>query len=309
MTLLRVFVPLLLVAHLGAQTTGRINGVIGKLQQGEPVFGIFSEDRSPANAAALNDSLLDFIIIDMEHRPLDFESLRHFLQGMLSRNAGGKNNPLSPPVLPLVRLPQNGREQLQFLIKQALDVGAYGLVLPHIETREEALAAVQAARYHQKSGASDFEPPGLRGVSPSVAARYWGLSIDDYMERADLWPLDRSGEVLLIMLIESREGVENIAAILEVPGVGGIFIGTWDLATSLGFPKSSQAPEVVESIARILAAAKKAGVPCGITTTVETVDQHLNQGFQILTVGSDVGVSPAAAVVLEHLGKPEAEGR
>ncbi len=303
MTVLRLSVLLLCFAHLGAQASERINGVIDKLQQGEPVFGIFSEDRSPTNAAALNDSALDFIIIDMEHRPLDFESLRHFLQGMLSRNDHTSNNPLRPPVLPLVRLPQNGREQLQFLIKQALDVGAYGLVLPHIESREEALSAVRAARYFQKSGTSDFDPPGLRGVSPSVAARYWGLSIDEYMEKADLWPLDPSGEVLLIMLIESREGAENIDAILEVPGIGGIFIGTWDLATSLGFPRDSEAPEVAEAIAKILAASKKAGIPCGITTTIDTVDQHLNQGFRILTVGSDVGVSPAAAVVLEHLGK------
>ena len=193
----------------------------------------------------------------------------------------------------------------QFLIKQALDVGAYGLVLPHIESKEEALSAVRAARYFQKSGTSDFDPPGLRGVSPAVAARYWGLSIDEYMEKADLWPLDPSGEVLLIMLIESREGAENIDAILEAPGIGGIFIGTWDLATSLGFPRDSEAPQVAEAIAKILAASKKAGIPCGITTTIDTVDRHLNQGFRILTVGSDVGVSPAAAVVLEHLGKAE----
>ncbi|MDA0205185.1 MAG: aldolase/citrate lyase family protein [Acidobacteria bacterium] len=301
MTVARLSVLLLCVAHLGAQPSGRINGVIDKLQQGEPVFGIFSEDRSPTNAAALNDSALDFIIIDMEHRPLDFESLRQFLQGMLSRNDHTSSNPLRPPALPLVRLPQNGSEQLQFLIKQALDVGAYGLVLPHIESREQALSAVRAARYFQKSGASDFDPPGLRGVSPAVAARYWGLSIDEYMEKADLWPLDPSGEVLLIMLIESREGAENIDAILEAPGIGGIFIGTWDLATSLGFPRDSEAPQVTEAIAKILAASKRAGIPCGITTTINTVDQHLNQGFRILTVGSDVGVSPAAAVVLEHL--------
>lgn len=160
MTVLRLSVLPLCVAHLGAQSSGRINGVIDKLQQGEPVFGIFSEDRSPTNAAALNDSAIDFIIIGMEHRPLDFEFLRQFVEGMLSRNDHTSDNPLRPPALPLVRLPQNGRAQLQFPIKQALDVGAYGLVLPHIESREEALSAVRAARYFQKSGTQYYVNAG-----------------------------------------------------------------------------------------------------------------------------------------------------
>jgi 4-hydroxy-2-oxoheptanedioate aldolase len=88
---------------------------------------------------------MDFVQIDMEHSPLDVETLRTFLQGMVSRREILENRSLRPNVVPFVSLPQNGRDQVQFMIKQALDLGAYGLMFAHINTPQEALAAVRAS--------------------------------------------------------------------------------------------------------------------------------------------------------------------
>jgi 4-hydroxy-2-oxoheptanedioate aldolase len=291
--------PLLLL-NLMAAPSGRVNRFIETLQKGKPVLGIWCYDHSMRNAAVLADSSLNFIVIDMEHGPLDFPVLGQFLQGMLSR--GEANVSLSPRVTSIVRLPQNGREQLQFQIKQALDAGVYGLLLPHINTHEEALAAVRASRYPQKSGAKDFEPSGLRGVAPDPAARYWGLPVVDYVARADLWPLDPQGEIVLMLQIEEKQGVDNVDSILEVPGISAIFVGPGDLSFSLGFPGDTSAAPVQAAIHKVLAACKKKGVPCAIDTSPEQVEQRIKEGYQILTIGEDPGISKGVADALARVG-------
>jgi len=298
---LAVFLLLLLsLRGVMAEPLGRVNRFIETLQQSKPVLGIWCYDHSMRNAAALADSPLNFIIIDMEHGPLDFPVLGQFLQGMLSRRES--NVSLSPRVTPIVRLPQNGREQLQFQIKQALDAGVYGLLLPHINTREEALAAVRAARYPQKIGVKDFDPPGLRGVAPDAPARYWGLPVADYVTRADVWPLDPQGEIVLMLQIEEKQGVDNVDSILEVPGISAIFIGPGDLSFSLGFPGDTSAAPVQAAIQKVLAACKKKGVPCAIDTSPEQVEQRIKEGYQILTIGEDPAISKGVADALARVG-------
>jgi 4-hydroxy-2-oxoheptanedioate aldolase len=285
--------------------TARINGVIQKLAKGEAVFGTSPADLSLTNAAVLADSTLDFVQIDMEHGPLDFETLRNFLQGMVSRREVAENRSVRPNVLPFVSLPQNGREQLQFMIKQALDLGAYGVMFAHINTPEEALAAVRASRYPQRRGAPDFNPPGLRGVSPVIASRYWGLPFIDYLERADVWPLDPAGELLLIVQIEEEEAVKNVEAILDVPGVGAAFIGPLDLATSMGYPGNPSAPEVQKACSTVLAACKKKEIACGIAATAENADRYVKEGYRMLIIGAEgEGLSAEAVRALEKLGRP-----
>jgi 4-hydroxy-2-oxoheptanedioate aldolase len=274
------------------------------LSKGGAVYATSPADLSLANAAVLADSALDFVQIDMEHSPLDFETMRAFMQGMLSRAEMLQTRSLRPHVLPFISLPQNGREQLQFMIKQALDLGVYGLMFAHINTAQEALAAVRASRYPQRRGAPDFQPAGQRGVSPTIAARYWGLPFLEYIERADVWPLDPSGEVLLIMQIEEEEAVKNVEAILDVPGVGAAFIGPLDLATSMGFPGNPAAPEVQAACDRVLAACKKKGIACGIAATAENVERYVKQGYRMFIVGAEgEGLSAEAIRALERVGR------
>lgn len=283
----------------------RLNTLIDLFEKEQPAFGVLSFDYSLDNARAMATSGLDFLFIDMEHAPFDIERLRSFLLGMTDkRNILEKGN-LQPDVVPLVRIPAAaGSEELVAQVKQVLDVGAYGVFFPAIENREQAELAVRATRYPQYNGADDFEPAGLRGRNPSNAAWYWGIR--DYHDRADVWPLDPNGELLAIMFIESPDGVENIEEIIEVPGVGGIFVGPSDLSTSMGYA-SPAAPEVEAAIQTVLASCLRHNVPCAITTNARTVEQRLQEGFRFVTVGVDGGL-PAAARNALDIGR-EAAGR
>ena len=190
---------------------------------------------------------------------------------------------LQPDVVPLVRIPPNGRERNQWVIKQALDTGVYGLVLPHLSTLEDAQAAVAAARYPQGSGAQDFEPAGERGWGNRIASRYWGLTPQEYYDAAGLWPLDPDGNILLIGIVEEAEGVKNIRDIVrEARGIGAIWAGSGDMSVSMGLRGEASHPAVQENVLRVLAACKEFDVPCATVATADDVAMRLEQGFRII---------------------------
>ncbi len=277
----------------------RLNRAIEKLEKGEAILGLISTDRSLTNARALASSDLDFVIIDMEHGALDLEQLHTFLLGMTDKAAILRKGNLQPSVTPLVRITPYGRENLQFIVKQALDLGVFGIMFPTINTKAEALNAVRAARYPQPKGAQDMEPAGQRGSGPTNAIWYWGIPSAEYTQRADTWPLDRQGELLLFLQAESAEAVKNIDEILEVPGIGAIFIGPSDLSLSLGVGGVPNAPELEAAIQTVLKACLARNVPCAITTSVGDVARRLREGFRIVTVGGDGGMTPGTDATLK----------
>lgn len=266
----------------------RINPYIALMESGKPAFGVFSSNVSLRAGAGMAGSGLDFVIVDMEHSPFDPTRLESYLVGMTSKEDVLKNG-LKVRTAPFVRVPAAGREQLQFILKQVLDLGPLGVVVPHVDTAEDARAMVQACRFPQLKGVPDYEPQGKRGVGYGWAARQWGLSGGAYAERADLWPLDPNGELVLWVMIESESAVENIRAIAAVPGIGGLFIGPSDLAFSLGVPLGD--PAVETAIEKIVVAAKEAKVPLGTLCGGSEVEKRLAQGFRFLAVGSDGGIS------------------
>src|SRR3984893_2612013 len=198
----------------------RLNGVIRALEAGKPAFTSFCQ-ADPETAIAMTAAKYDGIVYEMEHNPWDIRELRDSLQYMLNRGQIAKSGSLAPTVTPMVRIPPNGAEKAQFHAKQALDLGVYGIVWPHVSTVEEAYNAVAACRYPRLKGHALYEPAGIRGDGPTAAVRYWGLSQNDYYERADVWPLNPSGEILVIVQIEDTQGIENLPEILRrVPGIG-----------------------------------------------------------------------------------------
>jgi len=153
-----------------------------------------------------------------------------------------------------VRVPANGSEMNQAYAKQALDLGAYGIVWPHVSTREQARNAVAACRYPRPRSAPLHEPRGIRGDGPGAAARYWGLDQQDYYRRADVWPLHPEGEILCVLMIEDLEGIENLDGLLgSVPGIGAILVGEGDLSQELGIPRQYEHPLVRDQLARVVA--------------------------------------------------------
>ena len=275
------------IAQNAARRLNKVIELLEKKQQ--PPLGIFSFNLSARSGAALASAPLDFVIVDLEHTPYDPTRLESYLLGMIDKKQIAAGGTLQPPVTPIIRLPANGREHVEYLIKQVLDLGAFGVVVPHVGNRQDALAAVKAMRYPQRAGARDMAPDGHRGVGYGWAARYWGLTGPEYAAKADLWPLDPSGELLLWCMIESREGVDHAGEIASTPGVSGIFLGPSDLAASLGVTEDH--PDVAAATQRVVDACKKAGVPCGTLVGGPAVADRLKQGFQFLAVGSDGGIS------------------
>jgi 4-hydroxy-2-oxoheptanedioate aldolase len=271
----------------------RLNRFIELMEANQPAFGLFSSIVSTRNGSAMAGSGLDFVIVDLEHTPFDLTRLEGYLLGMINKAEILKKGNLQPGVVPFIRVPAAGREQLQFIIKQVLDLGPFGLVVPHVDTAADARAMVQASRFPQMQGVADFEPAGKRGVGYGWAARYWGLSGADYAERADLWPLDPQGELVLWLMIETREAVDNVLEIARTPGVGGLFVGPSDLALSLGVPFGDASVET--AIEKVLAAGRQAGVPVGTLCPPSQVERRLAQGFRFLAVGGDGGVSGSVA--------------
>jgi 4-hydroxy-2-oxoheptanedioate aldolase len=220
----------------------------------------------------------------MEHEGFDFSDLRLSLQFLLNRQRIATTATLQPDVMPFVRVPPNARELNQWVIKQTLDTGVYGLILPHLDTVEQARAAVIACRYPQASGVPDNEPAGQRGWAPFAAPRYWGLSVSEYTELADLWPLDPLGEMFFMPLVEGVEGVKNLPDILkEIKGISAVWAGSGDLAMELGVPCKMNDPRVEEGVQQILKACNQFGVPCAtIAFGPENVGRRIEQGFRII---------------------------
>ena len=154
----------------------RLNTIIGALEQGQTPIATFVSPPTVEGAIALSAASYDGVIFESEHNPYDIKDLKHCLQYMLNRRQILERGTLSPGVTPLVRIPPNGSEMNQWMAKQVLDIGAYGLVWPHVSTVEEAYNAVAACRYPRPRSAPAFEPEGQRGDAPLTAARYWGLT-------------------------------------------------------------------------------------------------------------------------------------
>ena len=163
-----------------------------------------------------------------------------------------------------MRIPPNGGEMNQWLAKQVLDIGFYGVVWPHVSTVEEARNAVAACRYPRPVDRPYLEPRGQRGDAPVAAARYWGIGGQDYYGVADVWPLNPQGEVLVTIMCEEVRAIENLPKMLkEVPGIGIVLIGEGDLSQDLGHPRDYEHPVVVDAMKRIREACAEAGVVCG----------------------------------------------
>ena len=196
------------------------NPVKELLRQKKKVCGGWLQLCSPMSSEIMGKAGFDFLMVDMEHAPNDVFMLIQQLQALKGYG-----------VTPLARAPWND----MVAIKRILDAGVYGLLVPYVNTREEAEQAVANTKYPTL---------GVRGVAPSPRAPGFGMNSKNYMERAN-------DELLVMTAVETPEAVQNLDEILKVPGLDGIFIGPMDLATSMGHFCDPSAPEVQEAIAQV----------------------------------------------------------
>jgi 4-hydroxy-2-oxoheptanedioate aldolase len=274
----------------------RLNGVIRALEEGKTAFVGFAPV-DIETAGALASSSYDGIAFEMEHAPMSAPALRDALQFMLDRRQILEGGTLAPKVTPMVRIPPNGGEMNQWIAKQVLDIGVFGIIFPHVSTVEEARNAVGACRYPKLPKSPFYNPPGIRGDAPVRAARYWGLSQQDYYARADVWPLASQGEILAIIQCEEMRAIENLPKILqEVPGIGVVLIGEGDLSQELGHPREYEHPVVADAINTILKICQEHHVPCGHPhPDARNIERLIASGYRFLMPGA-----PRSFSVLEQ---------
>ena len=264
----------------------RLNSMIKALESGQHALACFAPCEIDT-ALNLQNTKYDGVVFEGEHNGWDIRALRDSLQYLLNRGQIAKAASLVPNITPMARIPANGVEKNQFLAKQALDTGCYGVMWPHISTVEEAHNAVSACRYPRLKGKPLYEPAGIRGDGPVQAARYWGVSQPDYYKRADVWPLDPKGEIFTILQIEDTEGIKNLKEILKVGGIGCILIGEGDLSQELGYPRQYEHKVVLDAMAEIVARCKEAKVVVGHPhVEIGNAQRIIDEGYRFLMCGA-----------------------
>lgn len=272
-------------ALFAQQAPVHLNPIIEKLAEGKQVFGVSTADLSLDNARALSRSPIDYVHVDMEHSPMNFEALRIFTLGMIDKQTILKKGNAQPNVALIARFAPYGREGSEWIVKQALDIGLMGVVFNGIDDKEQATMAVRNMRYPRKKGSPLSEPGGLRGYAPTNAVWLWGIPPAEYERRADVWPLNPNGDLLAIMMIETAEGLQNVDDIASVPGVGALFVGTGgDMHQYLGVTTDS--PELEAAFQKILKACLAHNVACWKTVTTAEMPKRVKEGWKILGVGA-----------------------
>ena len=221
-------------------------------------FGGWIQCGNAATAEIFARSGFEWIVADCEHSDFDVQAASDVFRGMHGRG----------PV-PLARV----RENDTLAIRQVLDAGACGVIVPLISTAEAAEQAVRAAKY---------PPEGIRGFGFSRASN-WGIDFDTYAREAN-------DEIAVVAMIETKEAVDNIDGILAVSGVDGVLIGPYDLSGSYGIPSQTDHPTVVEACVRVAAACREAGKSAGlhvVRPNPELVRRVVHDGFTFLALGMD----------------------
>jgi 4-hydroxy-2-oxoheptanedioate aldolase len=258
-TIASTFVP----AANAQPASPRLNKIIEQFEKGEPAL---AGEHWQINS--------------LEHNPFLLDDLENFLTELAAEEAS------RPRLTPIVRIPHEADQEFHHVVKQILDAGAMGIVLPQVKTAAEVTKLVRSMRYPPQRGAAYPDPPGRRGWGPTAATRVWNVDSQEYARRADVWPLNPDGELLAIAMVETREFIDNVDEILQVPGLGGLLIGPADLSMALGVGNpgaNPNAPEVLAAIETVGAACKRHNKLCGIYTR-SNVEERQAQGFMLFPI-------------------------
>lgn len=235
----------------------RKNWVREKLLAGESTIGALMGLGSPTVAELLAHSGYEWLAIETEHNALDSAETQHMLMAVNGADT-----------IPIVRLPSDDPMGIQ----RALDIGAMGILVPMIRDAAQAEAIVSATRY---------SPAGTRGFGPLRASNYT-LDYADYLEQAN-------DNMLVVLMLETKEALDNLDEIMAVPGVDALYMGLFDLSLSFGLnPMNMPFPELDAAIEKVLEASRRSGVAVGIGTgSPEDLNHRLDQGFRLMVYGTD----------------------
>ena len=273
-------------ARPAAQTPKRVrlNKIIELLEQGKPSIRV-------PGVPGMTDG--DHVMLDLEGGSVEV----HELVGALAPYGKKRDSLGRLDVTPIVRVGEREDASYGWNVAKVLSRGAFGVQFPEMNNKEQALRAVQAVRYPPQRGASNEkypEPRGHRGAGSGGAAKFWGISESEYMDRADVWPLNPNGELFIVMQIETLEGVKNVKEILNTPGLGAIDVSPGDLHMQMGFTKyrldnnmTGNVPEVeavYQSVLKDCLAYNKTAAPnrkvaCGGAFARSEIPRRIKEGW------------------------------
>ena len=243
-------------------------------RSGRPLAGMWVCSGSPLVAEICAGAGLDWLLIDMEHAPNGLESVLAQLQAVAAY-----------PVTPVVRVPSDD----PVAIKQVLDVGARNLLVPMVDSEDQAKGAVAAVRY---------PPLGKRGVGSALGRSARWNRVENYLADAD-------SHVSLYVQVESVAGVAAAASIAAVDGIDGVFVGPSDLAASMGLIGQQTHPDVIDAVARTFVAVLGAGKPVGVNAFDQALAQrYVEAGASFVLVAADVAALARASEEVAHRWVP-----
>ncbi|MEG3985490.1 aldolase/citrate lyase family protein [Microcoleus sp. D3_18a_C4] len=238
----------------------RTNQLKQKIKKGETVLGLFMNCAYPAFMEICGHAGFDFAVIDMEHGPLNPLAAED-----LCRAADCTG------IAPIIRVRKNDGPQIQ----RALDIGSAGVQVPQVESKIDAETAVKSAKY---------SPLGTRGLSFATRAGLYtaaGTNITDRLNE----------ESLVVIHVEGKGGIDNLAEIVTVPEVDVIFLGPYDLSQSIGIPGQVRDPRVIDMMQEAVQTIRKAGKAAGtFAENPEIAQQWIDAGVQYVALGVDVAV-------------------
>lgn len=236
----------------------RPNHVLQAWRADKQTVGAWLSIDSTFTAESMAHVGFDWLCLDMQHGLLDYNDVKKMLPAISTTQT-----------IPFVRVPWNE----PYEIMKVLDAGAYGVVVPMVNNREEAKKAVAACRY---------PPDGGRSFGPARATMYAGRG---YVQESN-------NEIACIVMIETAEALDNLDEIMSTPGVDAVYIGPADLAYALGLTPTgdNNEPLHVETVTKIYECCKKHNIAAGIHTgSMEYTNRYLQQGFHMVTLGADSG--------------------
>ncbi|MDQ6708740.1 MAG: aldolase/citrate lyase family protein [Acidobacteriota bacterium] len=291
---------------LGVATTAaqspkpkRINRAIELLAEGQPIYytgshsgtvGTFEQGVKDAQTYA------DYISYDMEHAPFDVRGLSEYMKGLV-KGGPTKSGHRTPAVI--VNVPVNGLDEASvranaWMFNQVLATGVHGVLLTHADDPGAVRAFVEAIRFpiHKQGVGENGLTEGRRGIhGVPTAAEIWGVSPDEYVQKADAWPLNPNGELLLGLKLEDKYAVANAQANLKVPGIAFAEWGPGDMALSLGVTGAGRTavndPRMKDARSSILAACKANHKFFLNTMTPTDVVEMIKEGVMIGPASSE----------------------
>lgn len=288
----------------------RINKMIELLEAGQPVYDLSISDAGYDEGKKLAQTHNDLIQYQMEHGPFDPNKLRQFMKGLVDGGPtkSGHRTPTVIVTLPVLGLDEASVKVNHWVIEQILSAGVHGLMLCHARNAEAVRMFVASARYQFErpdlKGADKGIPEGLRGSgSQGYASQIWGITGTQYVEKADPWPMNPNGELILSLKMEDKYSLANIDTITKVPGIawgewgpgdqamsimgleylkrgGGEGRSTADTPASEGLPPIAE-PKLQAARARIMDAMKANKIAPLHSSNIANIEQLIRAGVMV----------------------------